>query len=347
MSESRKPLPSDRGAVTMSFLARHGYAEARREPLAQDASFRHYLRLTDGPRSAVLMDAPEPEEVRAFLRVAAHLSGLGLSVPAIIAADPDNGLVLEEDLGDVALFPPPREAGREGAWTYVVETRLDAVIDVVVAMHRAAPPIGLPAWDGAAMGQAALGTLLGWWWPAAFGSAPSEDVRADFAAALGAILQPLAAGPRSFVHRDLFADNLVWLPHRTEIRRVGILDFQSGAIGHPAYDVVSLLQDARRDISRELAQRAIARYLSRRPDLDPTAFEAAFAACAAQRHLRVACQWVRLARRDHRPHYLAHGPRTWGLLEAALRHPVAAPLSAVFDRWIPPEMRANPRGLAA
>ncbi len=126
-----------------------------------------------------------------------------------------------------------------------------------------------------------------------------------------------------------------------------MLDFQGAAIGHPAYDLVSLLQDARRDIPRQLAEHAIAHYLAERPEFDPAAFRAAYAACAAQRHLRIAGQWVRLARRDGRPGYLMHGPRTWRLLQQAVREPVAAPLAAALDRWIPPDRRCNPPGLAA
>jgi hypothetical protein len=108
-----------------------------------------------------------------------------------------------------------------------------------------------------------------------------------------------------------------------------------------------LLQDARRDIPSALESRTLTRYLAVRPELDPASFRAAFAACAAQRHLRVACQWVRLAKRDGRPQYLAYGPRTWRLLEGALRQPEAAPLAKALDRWIPAEYRGNPPGLAA
>ena len=108
-----------------------------------------------------------------------------------------------------------------------------------------------------------------------------------------------------------------------------------------------MLQDARRDIPPALAAKALERYLTARPEIDAAAFRQAFAACAAQRHLRVACQWVRLAQRDGRPQYLAYGPRTWRLLADAVRHPVAAPLSEALDRWIPPELRANPKGLSA
>jgi hypothetical protein len=137
------------------------------------------------------------------------------------------------------------------------------------------------------------------------------------------------------------------LPRREGIRRVGVLDFQGAGIGHPAYDLVSLLQDARRDIPESIAESAIARYLEARPELCPGKFRTAYDACAAQRHLRVAGQWVRLARRDKRPGYLAFGPRTWRLLERAARTRAAEPLAAALDRWIPPARRGNPPDLAA
>jgi aminoglycoside/choline kinase family phosphotransferase len=217
-----------------------------------------------------------------------------------------------------------------------------AAVDVLVAMQSAPPPPELPLWDAAAMAATALGTVFDWWWPAMFGSAAPDAARQDVAAALEAMLAPVAAGPVCFVHRDWFAGNLLWLPGRAGIRRVGVLDFQGAAQGHPAYDLASLLQDARRDIPVCIAEQAIAGYLDARPDLEAIAFRAAYAACAAQRHLRIAGQWVRLARRDGRPGYLRHGPRTWRLLEQALRQPAAAPLAAAMDRWISPARRCNP-----
>lgn len=188
------------------------------------------------------------------------------------------------------------------------------------------------------MASTALATLFDWWWPAMFGTPAPDAARQDIAAALETMLAPVAAGPVCFVHRDFFAGNLLWLPERSGLRRIGVLDFQSAALGHPAYDLVSLVQDARRDIPPALAERAIARYLAARPDMDA----AALVACAAQRHLRIAGQWVRLARRDGRPGYLRHGPRTWRLLQQVLREQAAAPLAAALDRWIPPSKRCNP-----
>ena len=314
-----------------AFLGRHGYGAATLAPLAQDASFRRYLRVQGG---AVLMDAPPPEDVRPFMRIAQHLSGTGVATPRILAADPDAGLLLEEDLGDdlfSAILTPDN-----------AETLFAAAVDTLIAMQRPAPPPDIGLWDAALMAETALGTCADWWWPAVFGSPAPPEARSDLAAALDTMLRPVSLGPKTFVHRDYFAGNLLWLPDRSGIRRVGVIDFQGAALGHPAYDLVSLLQDARRDIDPGLADRMLARYLKARPEYDPAAFRAAYDACAAQRHLRVACQWVRLARRDGKPHFLAYGPRTWALLEKALLRPAAAPLAEALDRWVPRPLRGNP-----
>jgi hypothetical protein len=280
------------------------------------------------------MDAPPPEDVRPFLRIAAHLCGIGLRVPAILASDEAYGLVLEEDLGD-DLVSVLLDRGDP------VDRLLDAAVDVLVAMQRTTPPDDLPLWDAPTMAFAASSALFDWWWPARFGAPAPAEARDEVAHALTTMLAPVAAGPSCFVHRDYFAGNLLRLPDQ----RIAIIDFQGAAIGHPAYDLMSLLQDARRDIPDASRRRALNRYLGVWPELNAAQFRAAFAACAAQRHLRVACQWVRLALRDGRPQYLAHGPRTWRLLEDALSEPAAAPLAAALDRWIPPATRGNPPGL--
>jgi N-acetylmuramate 1-kinase len=317
-----------RERIIAAFLARNGYGAARTEPLAQDASFRRYLRLSGGPRAAVVMDARPPEDIRPFVRIAGHLAGIGMSVPEIYAVDEMQGLLLEEDFGDEQV------------------SDYSSAVDTLIAMQRAAPPAGLPAWDAATMAATALATLFDWWWPAMFCAGAPNTARRDFAGALEAMLASVA-GPVCFVHRDYFAGNLLWLPQRNGIRRIGVLDFQDAANGHPAYDLAALLQDARRDIPPVVAEHCMAQYLAARPELDPTQFRAAYAACAVQRHLRLVGQWVRLALRDRRPSYLAHGPRTWRLLEHAVREPVAAPLAAALDRWIPPDRRRNPPAIAA
>jgi aminoglycoside/choline kinase family phosphotransferase len=326
---------SAREGVIEQFLQTNGCNLRDARPLAQDASFRRYLRLP----GAVLMDAPPPEDVRPFLRIAGHLAGLGLAVPRILAADVTAGLVLEEDLGDALFSGILTEANAEALY--------DAAVDALIVMHRAAPPTDLPAWGKAAMLETAGGTLFDWWWPAMFGAPPPPNARAEILSGLDSMLSAIESGPSCMVHRDFFAGNLLWLPQRSGPCRAGIIDFQSAAIGHPAYDLVSLLQDARRDTPSGWEERAIARYLMARPEFDPVTFRFAYAVCAAQRHLRVACQWVRLAQRDGRPQYLEHGPRTWHLLTRALREPAAAPLALALDRFVPPEQRRNPPGLTA
>jgi aminoglycoside/choline kinase family phosphotransferase len=329
-----------------AFLSATGYAGAGRTALPQDAGHRRYTRLSGlVPRPALLMDcadAPKvgltPEEdLLPFLRVAAHLAGLGLSAPAILAEDRAHGLILVEDLGHHT-HAGLLDAGADPVPLYV------AAAEALAALHAAPPPPGLPDYEAPAMTRMAGLTFLDWWWPATFGAAPSDAIRAEFDAALRAMLDPFL-GANGFVHRDYFPANLMHLPDRPGVRRVGILDFQDAGRGHPAYDLVSLLQDARRDVAPAVRQAAMQAYLAARPGLDAGMFAAATAAMAAQRHLRVAALWVRLARRDGKPGYLRHGPRCWALLAEALEHPATLPLRRFLDRHVPPGLRRNPAAL--
>ncbi len=320
------------------FLRAHGFGEAAVAPLAVDASFRRYLRLTGGPRPALLMDAPPPQEdVRPYLRIGRYLAGLGLSAPAIFAAEERAGFVLIEDFGD-ATYAALLDGGADPLPLYL------EMAEALAALHAATPAIALPEWDAAAMAKACAATFLDWWWPAAFGAPADDGVRAEFAAAMAAMLAPFAGAAR-FVHRDYFPANLMRLPEREGARRVGLLDFQDAAFGHPAYDLVSLVEDARRDVAESVRNAAMERYLALRPELDRAEFAAAFAACAAQRHLRVAALWVRLARRDGKANYLRHGPRCWALLARALAHPATAPLRDFLDAHVPPALRGNPQAV--
>jgi aminoglycoside/choline kinase family phosphotransferase len=318
------------------FLQAHGYGAAAREPLPADASRRRYVRLRGGPRPALLMDAPPPEDVRPFADLARHLLAAGLSVPEIVAEDPAAGFLLVEDFGDET------HAGLLDAGANPLPLYEEAA-EALAALHAAPPPPGQPRWDAEAMAKATAATFLDWWWPAAFGAEPSPAVRTELDAALRAMLAPFG-GARGIVHRDFFPANLMRLPDRDGPRRTGILDFQDAALGHPAYDVASLVEDARRDVAPEVRRAALARYLALRPGLDRGEFLAALAAHAAQRHLRVAALWVRLDRRDGKPGYLRHGPRCWALLERALSQPACAPLRALLDAHVPREMRRNPPG---
>ena len=320
--------------MTATFLAQAGFGAARLDPLPSDASARRYTRLLGGPRPALMMEAPPPENTRPFIAIAGHIRGLGLSAPEIIAADPDQGLVLLEDFGD-ATHAALLDGGADAPALYA------EAAEALAALHEAPPPPGLPAWDAAAMARATAATFLDWWWPAAMGAAPSDNLRAGLAAALHAMLAPFA-GTRGFVHRDYFPANLMRLDRRAGAQRTGLLDFQDAGLGHPAYDLVSLVEDARRDVAAEARDAALARYFAARPGVARDDFTAAMAACAAQRHLRVAALWVRLAQRDHKPRYLIHGPRCWRLLHQALEHPATAPLRLWLDDALPRQLRRNP-----
>ena len=330
------------------FLSAHGFGGAARAALPGDAGHRRYLRLAGGPRPAILMDGsaaaavglPSAEaDLRAFMAIADHLRGIGLSAPEVIAADPNAGLLLLEDLGEPT-HASLLDAGADPIPLYA------AAVETLAALHAAPPPAGLPPWEGEAMARTAAATFLDWWWPAAMGADPTAAQREAFHRAMRAMLAPFE-GAGSFVHRDYFPANLLPLPDRPGPASVGIIDFQDAGHGHPAYDIVSLLQDARRDVPEAVRQAATARYLAAREALsgrvDRAAFEAATAAMAAQRHLRVAALWVRLDQRDGKPHYLAHGARCWRLLDEALAHPAAAPLAAFLDEHVPRPLRANPR----
>jgi len=311
----------------VSLLDANGFAAARAEALPGDASKR-YTRLHGGPRPALVMQTPDAAYLDAFLRVAAHLRAIGVPTPEILAADPASLTALVEDLGPASMAEA-LDAGADPGPLYA------AAVASLARAAAAPPPPGLPAWDAAAMSRTAGATFLDWWWPARFGAPPDDAVRAGLAAAIRHMLAPFHGS--GFVHRDYFPANLMPTP-----RGMALIDIQDAATGHPAYDLVSLIEDARRDVDPALRDAARRQYLAARPELDGGDFAAAMAACAAQRHLRVAALWVRLDRRDGKPHYLRHGPRCWALLDRALSHPATAPLARFLDAHVPRPLRGNP-----
>ena len=311
--------------MTAAFLATHGFGGARAEPLPADASFRRYTRLIGGPAAALLMHAPPPEDIRPFSAIARHLAAHGLPAPRILGEDAAAGLLLVEDFGAFTMADL-LDAGAAPQPLYAAAAR------TLAALHAAPPMPGLPTWGVAEMQRATAATFFDWWWPAAMGAPPAPDIRAGLDAALAAMLAPFAG--RGFVHRDFFPANLMPLDGR-----MGLLDFQDAGIGNPIYDLVSLVEDARRDVPPALRDATIRQYreATGARELDP-----AMAVHAAQRHLRVAALWVRLDRRDGRPRYLEHGPRCWALLARALAHPATAPLRDFLDLHVPLARRMNP-----
>ncbi len=341
MIPSPVEMPADAAAQTRAeqirmFLAASGWDGAETRPLAGDASPRRYHRVFMNTRPAVLMDAPPGADAdpHPFLAVTQWLREAGLSAPEIYAADPETGLILLEDLGD-ALFV--RLLADEGATEIPL---YEAAIDVLVRLHRLPPPAGNACWavapyDGAVyLREARL--AVEWYLPAATGHPVPGEVSDAFDAALAPLLVPLSGMAPVAVLRDYHAENLLWLPERTAEARVGLLDYQDLLIGHPAYDLISLIEDARRDTSAELRAAMLARYLAV-TGIDGEAFTRAAHLLAAQRNLKIIGIFVRLCRRDGKPAYLRHLPRVWAHLQRDLAHPALTPLRDWCARLPAPE----------
>ncbi len=294
------------------FLAAAGWATARRAHLAGDASARSYQRLTKGSQSAVLMDSPpgQGDDVAAFVRIAGHLLSLGLSAPRILEADLAQGFLLLEDLGD-ALFTRVVES------TPAIEPLLyDGAVDVLIAVQTATPPAPVPDLS-AQKWAAAAGFAPVWYAGAIHGKAPDE---AEFTGLLTAALSEHADGPRVLILRDYHAGNLLWLPDRTGVAQVGVLDFQQAQLGQPGYDLVSLLQDARRDVPPAVEAAGVACFCRAR-SLPEAAFAPAYAALGAQRALRIIGIFARLCLMSAKPSYVGLIPRVWAQLQRNLAHP--------------------------
>lgn len=306
------PAATDRRRADIdAFLAPAGWADAAVAPLAGDASDRRYWRLVRGADRAVLMDTPHgsPDDPGAFLRVAAHLAASGLSAPVVIAAAPDEGLILLEDLGDALYDAHLSHHPADETTLYLTAT------DALATLQSAPPLAGIPDltaddWAGS------VRQAMEW-----HGAGPAaEPIAAAVAAALWAF-------PRKvMILRDFHAGNLIWLPDRTGVARAGLLDFQAAQTGLPAYDLVSLLQDARRDVAAA-TQAACLRRFCDRTGCDAAGLSAELATAGALRALRILGVFARLSRRG-KPHYLAHLPRVWRDLQSNLAHPALAGLAA-------------------
>lgn len=342
-----------------ALFARAGFHEPRRDFMLGDASVRAYERLTDPEtgRSAILMIAPRrpdgppirlgksyselvhlAESVHAFVAMARGLLAQGLSAPAILAADLEAGLLVVEDLGAEGIVDE----------TGPIPERYGLAIDVLADLHGRVLPHELPV-EGlqthrlhrygleAMTIEAEL--LLDWFYPYRLARNPNALTRLGFVDNWVSALETVLAGERTWTLRDYHSPNLLWLPEREGLRRIGLLDFQDCVLGHPAYDVVSLLQDARVTVPEALELQLLARYALRRraanPDFDMQAFATAYAILGAQRASKILGIFVRLDRRDGKPAYLRHLPRIEAYLKRCLRHPALAKLSAWYAASLP------------
>ena len=349
---------AQRIARIRAFLEDSGFGEARRERMQGDASTRIFERLTQDGRTTVLMNAPRrpdgppvrdgkpysaiahlAEDIVPYVALAAALRDRGLSAPEILSVDLDRGLLIMEDLGNARIVSgdPPAP----------IEARYAAAVDLLSALHGRDLPRSvavtpglqyrLPSYDMEAL---SIETELLLDWYLVCRQAPATAAaRQDFAALWREALVPAIAAPRTWVLRDYHSPNLLWLEERADIARIGILDFQDALIGPAAYDVASLLQDARVDIPEAMEIVLLGRYvrgrLSKDGAFDATAFTRLYATLAAQRATKILGIFARLDRRDGKPQYLAHMPRLWNYLQRSLAHPALAPLKAWYAANVP------------
>jgi tRNA threonylcarbamoyl adenosine modification protein YjeE len=339
------------------FLEAAGYAKAARQRLTGDASTRSYERLTHEGRSVLMMNAPRrpdgppvrdgrpysaiahlAEDVTPFIAMARALRQRGFSAPEIIAADRAEGLLLLEDFGDafIAAGSPPAP----------VEDRYEAAADVLAALHRQGLPETLPVEPGVdyMLPRYDIDALLievellpDWYLPR-LGATLAPAKRETYRALWRDALAPAIDGPQTWVLRDYHSPNLMWLPARDGVARIGLLDFQDAVMGPPAYDLASLLQDARVDVPEETEIALLSRYVRarlREPGFDAPAFARLYATLAAQRASKILGIFARLDRRDGKPQYLRHMPRVWAYLQRSLAHPALAPLRAWYDVNVP------------
>jgi N-acetylmuramate 1-kinase len=348
----------ERFSALRDFLKKAGFENAQRTHVQGDASTRSYERLSLGERKLILMNAPPrpdgppvrdgkpysaiahlAEDAKAFVAMARGLREQGLSAPEVSASDVNHGFLLLEDFGaeGIVTGDPPAP----------IEERYNAALDVIADLHRRSLPALLyvapgidhriPNYDlDAFLIEAEL--LLDWYLPYR-GRAISSHGRAEFTRIWRAALSPAIRVPQTWVLRDYHSPNLLWLPEREGLKRIGLLDFQDALMGPPAYDVASLLQDARIDVPESMEINLLGRYVKARLDADKNfvaqAFVQLYVTLGAQRATKILGIFARLDRRDGKPQYLRHLPRIWRYLRRCLMHPTLAEIKGWYDANVP------------
>jgi tRNA threonylcarbamoyl adenosine modification protein YjeE len=341
------------------FLDEAGYTEAKRQRMAGDASTRSYARLIRDDGVVILMNSPRrpdgpaiydgqsysaavhlAEDVKPFVAIAGGLRARGFSAPSIHHADLDAGFLITEDFGSTGFV--------EGDPPQPIAERYEAAVDMLAALHRQALPevlplapqisYPMPAFDTDAL-LVEIGLMLEWYLPDR-GVEPTSNMRAEFVTMWRELLSKPAQAPKTWVMRDFHSPNLIWLDERSGTSRVGIIDFQDAVLGPAAYDLVSLLQDARIDVPEALELALLTRYIKARraadDTFDPAGFAELYVIMSAQRNTRLLGTFARLNRRDGKPQYLRHQPRIWTYLSRSLAHPALSRIRQWYSAHVPP-----------
>jgi aminoglycoside/choline kinase family phosphotransferase len=351
----------------MTFTQASGFGAARPAFLQGDASRRTYARLhQDGRPTVMLMDSPRQpegppvrdgrsysqiahlaEEVRPFVAIGNALRRAGFSAPEVIAHDLDRGFLILEDLGDLT-YGAALAAGYSQAELYRAAT------DILIAMRSMPPGHDLPVPDGSTYAlphfdraalEVEIDLLLDWYWPEVKGAAVQAGVRTEFHRLWSPVIDRILAEPPGWFIRDFHSPNLLWLPERRGLARVGMLDFQDALAESSAFDLLSLLQDNRIEVPAALEAELLDYYCTevtaRERTFDSAHFRSIYAAFGAQRHTRIVGLWVRLLRRDGKPGYLKHMAKAWDYLARNLKHPDLSTLRAWYDTHLPPGLRSQ------
>ncbi len=320
----------DRECQIKEFLVSYGLHDANRQPVSGDASFRRYERIVHDGKSFILMDAPpEREDVKPFISVQEFLVAHGYSAPDILAADAHNGFLLLEDLGDDLYSHILKQYPEREEELYL------AAVDVLLDLHSRAASHNLPRYDiDVYMREAML--FAEWYIPQLTQFLNNQVLLHDAVAAFQNTMHDLLTNANLeqnvTVLRDYHADNLIWLPERQRLRRVGLLDFQDALMGSCHYDLVSLLEDARRDVSKSVAAKCLEYYLSA-GNQSKDEFLLKYHLLAAQRNLKIIGIFNRLSQRDNKPRYLSYLPRVWGHLKTDISHPYLKSLRDFLDNY--------------
>jgi len=340
-------MPKNTPENLIGFIPRNGYDQLLEDmgwnnvviyPIPSDASNRRYFRISAGDKCAILMDAPpDLENVKSFVQIARHLKDLGFSAPEIFGENISDGFLLLEDLGENT-FTVSLRGGMDEKKLYTLG------VDALVALHKLDSAKTSPPWlltynDEKLLLEAAL--FPDWYMPGV-GIDLNESERKKYDSLWLDVLPKAQTINPTLVLRDFHVDNLVLIDGRTNVNACGLLDFQDALSGHPAYDLMSLLEDARRDINPQLKTEMLAYYHDKAKTKDMDDFTRAFAILGANRHAKVIGIFTRLFVRDNKAVYLKHISRVWGLLEQSLLHPDLVDLKNWFDKNVPAKKRITP-----
>ncbi|MDA0780633.1 MAG: phosphotransferase [Rickettsiales bacterium] len=328
----------NRERLISDYIEKHKLNNAKRIKLSSDASFRSYERLVDGNKTIMLMDAPpEKENISSFVNIDNYLRRRGLSAPEIFDFDEKNGLMLLEDFGNDS-FTNVLSGKSDISSEYNELELYQAAIDVLIQLDRSTLPHKTPDYDGELLMKEVM-LLPDWYLPHTNPEENTNTVVEEYIAIWDKLLSFTKVSDDVVVLRDYHADNLMWLPERLGVNNVGLLDFQDAVIGSPVYDIVSLLEDARRDVSEQTVEHCTNHYLTNRKSIDKHTFESVYSILAAQRNCKIVGIFARLAVRDNKPRYLNYLPRVWKHLEKGIKHPVLEPLNKWFESVLPADIR--------